>query len=95
MSELDELRARVVALEERAGLNEQVRTGIEGDLTEVTLKVRAMHHLVQALQITQGEHTAMLEGMSTKLNRIEAGLTLVTSLIQTLIDRAGNGEQHD
>jgi len=61
MSELDELERRVAALEERVGMEAGLRASVDRDLADLGSKIRATHHLVQALAITQSEHTNKLD----------------------------------
>lgn len=74
MTSLDELAARVVALEEQALVNAQVRAAIDGDLAEAMSKLRAMHHLTQAVSITQAEQTAKLEALREDVRDIRTAL---------------------
>lgn len=67
MSELDELRRRIQALEDRHLIEAAARAGQDTDLSDVQDRIRATHHLVQALSITQGEHTRSLERLATSL----------------------------
>jgi hypothetical protein len=75
MSELDELRARVDALE-------SALRGVDLDQSDNGAAIRATHHLVQALSITQAQHTAWLEELRT-------GQRAIVGLLTTLIERDG------
>ena len=74
MSDLNELERRIAAIEERVALEASMRAALDGDLANLDAKVRATHHLVQALSITQSEHTRLLESAHDKLDRIVAML---------------------
>jgi len=57
---LDALEARVSAIEERLGQEAGPRASQDRDLATIGQRVNATNHLVQALSITQAEHTATL-----------------------------------
>jgi hypothetical protein len=70
MASLDELAGRVAALEERLGVESGLRASMDGDLSSINAKLAAQHHLIQALSITQGEHTGEFAKLNTKLDHI-------------------------
>jgi truncated hemoglobin YjbI len=80
MSELDELKARVDALE--AALR-----GVDRDQPDNGSAIRATHHLVQALAITQGQHTTWLEELRTGLAEVRTGNARIIELLNRLIER--------
>lgn len=73
----DGLEERVAAIEERLRMESGLRASGDRDLGDVALTVRAQHHLIQALSITQSqgaaiealrrEHTAKLDQIITML----------------------------
>ncbi len=76
MSELEELRARVDALE-------ALVRGVDRDQSDNSAAIRATHHLVQALAITQGQHTEWL-------TELREGQRAITAMLTVLIERDGN-----
>jgi uncharacterized coiled-coil protein SlyX len=76
---------RLAALEERVGMEAGLRAAGDSDLASLSLKLSAQHHLIQALSITQSEHTGEFTKIHTKLDTI-------VNLLTTLIER---GDGHD
>ncbi|KAB1920645.1 hypothetical protein F8271_31595, partial [Micromonospora sp. ALFpr18c] len=60
MSSLDDLERRITAIEERLHMEAGLRASGDRDLASITAHVRTQTHLVQALSITQVEHTTAL-----------------------------------
>jgi ABC-type transporter Mla subunit MlaD len=56
----DNLEARLAAVEERLGMESGLRASVDRDLGAVAQRMSAANHLIQALAITQAEHTATL-----------------------------------
>ena len=52
---------RLTALEERMDMESGLRASIDRDLSALAQGQRAMNHMLQALAITQSEHTQALE----------------------------------
>jgi hypothetical protein len=76
---LEALTRRVAALEERLGVESGLRASGDRDLSDVMQVLQAQRHLIQAISITQSEHT-------TKFERVEARLDLIVRLLTQLID---------
>jgi chromosome segregation ATPase len=74
MSELDDIRRRVTALEETVTGEAALRAAVDHDLSRTDAKLEAMRHLLQALSITQGEHTSDLREVKAKLGDIDGKL---------------------
>jgi chromosome segregation ATPase len=55
-----DLEARLAAVEERLGMESGLRASVDRDLGAVAQRLSAANHLIQALAITQAEHTATL-----------------------------------
>ena len=65
-----------------------LRASMDGDLSSINARLSAQHHLIQALSITQGEHTGEFGKLNTKLDHIVA-------LLERLIADEGTAEpQH-
>lgn len=73
------LEERVAALEQRVAEEARLRASVDGDLSGVASAVKASHHLLQALSITQMEHTVKLEKLAATLERHEELLLRLTS----------------
>lgn len=88
--ELNELRARVTALEERVTMESGLRASVDRDLSGIAVTQRAQHHLLQALAITQGEHGEMIrdtqETVGQMRNEHGAMLSNIVSMLSRLID---------
>jgi hypothetical protein len=63
----EELSARMDALEARMDLESGLRASVDRDVADQGAAIRATHHLVRALAITQGEHTRTLAGHTATL----------------------------
>lgn len=93
---LEQLARRVAALEARLDQEAGLRASQDRDLSALADGQRAANHLLQALSITQSDHTRkfedhtrILEGHTRKLDELTAGQSLIVSMLQTLIDTTG------
>lgn len=91
---MSSLEDRVTALEERLGMESGLRASTDRDLGDMAASMRAQRHLIQALSITQGEHTNVLERHTEMLARLEAdvtelkgGVAHIVALLERLIDQ--------
>lgn len=96
MASIDDLAARVAALEERMGMESGLRASADRDLSEVTAALRAQQNLIQALAMDHIEDRGTLRQHTRDLHEIRASLaehgTLMrgmAAMLQTLIDREG------
>ncbi len=80
MSDLDDLRARIEALEAVVG-------GVDRNQSDNSAAIQATHHLVQALAITQGQHHEWLQQTRRDLTELRAGQSKIVDLLTQLIDR--------
>ena len=64
----DALEQRVAAIEEQLRMEAGLRAASDRDLGDLTQTVRAQHLLVQALSITQSQHTAALRRIEDTLH---------------------------
>lgn len=85
------LEERVAELERRLGEEARLRASVDGDLANVTTSMRAMRHLVQAVSITQGEHTSTLLHHSELLLRLHSGVTQIIGMLDDLARRDDDG----
>ena len=74
----DGLEERVTAIEERLGMEAGLRAAGDRDLAAIGQTVRAQHHLIQALAITQSQHGEILaaHGEAIETLRREHGAKL-------------------
>ncbi len=80
---LADLQRRVAALEERLNMEAALRAGGDRDLGDISQTLRAQQHTIQALAITQSQHTEVLR-------RMEFGQQHIVTLLTELIDRDEN-----
>lgn len=83
------LEERVAAIEEKLGLEAQARASMDDDLTSINAKLTTQGHLLQALAVTQGEHTRQFGKHSEQLTRIEGTLTGHTAALGQIINMLG------
>jgi hypothetical protein len=79
MSEFNELERRIAALEAQVGMEAGLRASGDRDLADVKTSLRATNHLVQALAITQSQHTEALANL-------QSGVDHIIALLNRLID---------
>lgn len=77
MSDLEDLRERLAALEATVRQQADLRAAVDRDQADMGSRVAATHHLVQALAITQSDHGDKLARLDERLSRIEAGIALL------------------
>lgn len=83
------LAERVAALEDRLDQEAGLRASQDRDLSSLAAAQRAGTHLIQAVSITQSDHTRALEEHTAALARLEAGQDqLATSLAQLTAGQA-------
>jgi hypothetical protein len=89
------LEDRVKAIEERLSMESGLRAAGDRDLSDLGATVRAQHHLVQALSITQGQHTEALRQLNETVEQVRrdhgAKLDQIVRLLDQLIERE-NGD---
>lgn len=95
---LEALAQRVAALEERLDQETVLFRGDQGsqeeeqdrDLSSLADAQRAGTHLIQAVSITQADHTRALEEHTAALARLESAQALI---VQMLLDREGSAPE--
>ena len=65
------LEERVTAIEERLRTESGLRAAGDRDLGEMAQTVRAQHHLIQALSITQSQHTELLRAQGDAIDALQ------------------------
>lgn len=77
---LADLQRRMAAVEERLHMEAGLRAGGDRELGDMGQTLRAQQHTIQALAITQSQHTEVLR-------RVEEGQQQIVTLLTELIDR--------
>lgn len=80
----------MAAIEERLRMESGLRASGDRDLGDVALTVRAQHHLIQALSITQSQHTELLHAQGDAIGALRrehtAKLDQIITMLTGLID---------
>ena len=84
-----DLAGRVAALETALAEQSRLRADVDSDLSDVQSTLRAHGHLLQALHITQSQHTEALARLDGKIDELSTGVGRIIVLLDTLIDREG------
>jgi predicted nucleic acid-binding Zn-ribbon protein len=71
--ELDEIRRRLDALENRMDSEAGLRAMMDLDQASLTARFDAQDHLLRALAVTQSEHTRRLTRLEDGQQRLEGG----------------------
>ena len=104
---IEDLQRRVAALEERLHMEAGLRAGGDRELGDIAQTLNAQRHTIQALAITQSQHTEVLRRVEEALQqqtaafealRTDHGAQLgqIVTLLTELIDRderRGDGDQ--
>ncbi|GGL17876.1 hypothetical protein [Mangrovihabitans endophyticus] len=89
----DGLEERVAAIEERLRMESGLRASGDRDLGDMAQTVRAQHHLIQALSITQSQHTELLHAQGDAIEALRrehtAKLDQIITMLTSLIDQPG------
>ncbi|EXG80064.1 hypothetical protein [Cryptosporangium arvum] len=86
------LERRVSVLEERMDVESGFRIGIERDLDKITQRQVAQGQLLQALALTQSEHTERLSRIETKLGSYETRMGALEMKVGALEMKVGSLE---
>ena len=82
---LADLQRRMAAVEERLHMEAGLRAGGDRELGDMSQTLHAQQHTIQALAITQSQHTKVLR-------RVEEGQQKIVTLLTELIDRDERGD---
>jgi archaellum component FlaC len=77
MSELEDVRQQLAALTARVDAIEGLRAMMDRDLADIKQRMDAQDHLLQALHITQSNHTQRLTRIEERVARIEERVTRI------------------
>jgi chromosome segregation ATPase len=70
MSSVKELEKRVTTLEVRMDEEAELRAGVDREVSDVTQALRAQQRSIQALAVTQSEHTRKLDRLTGTVDRL-------------------------
>jgi len=95
----EDLERRVTALEERLDMEAGLRAGGDCDPGDIAQTLRAQQHTIQALAVTQSQHTQKLDQHTELLNQHELSLNAphgkldqIVGRLTHLIDRDTRGD---
>jgi predicted nucleic acid-binding Zn-ribbon protein len=86
-SELEEVRQQVTALTARVDAVEGLRAMMDRDLADIKQRMDAQDHLLQALHITQSNHTQRLTRIEDTLSRVETEFRSKLDMIIAMLGR--------
>jgi hypothetical protein len=80
------IEARLTAIEERLGMEAGLRAALDRDLSTIAQRQAAANHLIQALSITQSQHTEELATHTQLLRSAHTKLDLLVTMLGQLSD---------
>ena len=83
-SELEEVRQQLAALTARVDGSEGLRAMMDRDLADIKQRMDAQELLLQALHVTQSNHTQRLTRIEDTLGRMDATLGSVTATLSSV-----------
>jgi hypothetical protein len=96
--ELDSIRERLTALENRPQSESGLRAMMDLDQASLTTRLDAQDNLLRALAITQSDHTSRLtrvedgqRRLADAVGRVEAGIRAILALLQSGGPGSGTG----
>lgn len=89
MSSLEELERRIVAIEDRLGVESGPRASGDRDLADMAQTLRAQQHTIQALAITQSQHNEKLDRHEESLTAANGKLDRIIAMLDRLLDANG------
>lgn len=90
--DLAALASRVTALEQRVGSEAGLRASGDRDLADMGQTLRAQQYLIQALAITQAQHTTKLEDLRTRFEDLHVKTDQLVVMLTQLIERDNDGK---
>jgi len=92
-TELEEVRQQIAALTARVEANEGLRAMMDRDLADIKQRLDAQDLLLQALHVTQSNHTQRLTRIEDNLRRMETEfrgkLDMIIAMLGRLTPSAG------
>ena len=80
--DLDEIRRRLTALEDRLDSESGLRAMMDLDQASLTTRLDAQDNLLRALAITQSDHTGRLTRLEGAMGRVESGIRDILALLR-------------
>jgi hypothetical protein len=88
---LEDLEQRLTALEERVDQESGLRASQDRDLGSIAATLSAQHSLLQALAISESEHTEKLARLDIEIRQLRSetrgGMQKIVGMLDTLIAR--------
>jgi chromosome segregation ATPase len=88
----DRFDARLTTLEETIKTEANLRAAMDQDISDIKIEQRAQRGLLQAVAVTQSEHTARLTAIEGRVGIIETRLGNVESRLGNVEGRLGTVE---
>jgi chromosome segregation ATPase len=82
--------ARLTTLEETIKTEANLRAAMDQDISDIKIEQRAQRGLLQAVAVTQGEHTTRLTAIEGRLGNVEQRLGNVEGRLGTVESTLGN-----
>ena len=83
----DGIESRVGTLEATVKTEAQLRATMDFDMGKMQAEFRAQRSMLQALHVTQQDHTRRLTGVEGGLQLVRAGVEAIHGKLDLLIDR--------
>jgi hypothetical protein len=83
----EDLERRLAAVEQRLGMEAGLRASGDRDIADIKQTLRAQHHTIQALAITQSEHTEKLDRLETGMSSVRGTLDQIVGMLDRLTER--------
>jgi hypothetical protein len=81
---VEELERRIAAIEQRLGVESELRASGDRDLADIAQTLRAQQHTIQALAITQAQHNFKLdqheETLASAHNKLDQIIVMLSRL---------------
>ena len=88
----DRFDARLTTVEETIKTEATLRAAMDRDISDIKTEQRAQRGLMQAIAVTQSEHTTRLTAVEGRLGNVESRLGNVESRLGNVEQRLGNVE---
>jgi hypothetical protein len=85
------IEARLTAIEDRLGMEAGLRASLDRDLSTISQRQAAANHLIQALSITQSQHS---EELATHTELLRSAHTKLDLLV-LMLGRLGGDDPDD
>lgn len=87
MDRLEDLERRLAVVEQRLDMEAGLRASGDRDIADIKQTLRAQHHTIHALAITQSEHTEKLDRLETGMGSVRTSLDQIVGMLDRLIQQ--------